>query len=348
MPKRKNRTRRNDRISVFEKDRLHANSLNLGLGVQSTAMTLKVLNKELPRPDAIIFSDPMWEDEGSYENLERIRPMIEGAGIPFHIVSSGNIRENNITTGNAELPYYVNPSRYITIEEKMKLLVSDTRRQWYKDRRNAKRQGTLFPQKSLEETIHEACTQFGKKVQAGLIKSGWKEMKTTQISRQCTKLYKIEPVTRFLRENYGADAKTPVGQWLGITVDEWHRMTTSPIKAAVLMYPLIDIGMSREDCELYLEEQGFPVPVKSACVGCPYHSTAGWNNLTDAQIDDVADFEEGVLQMIANDPKLRYYPYFVNGARVHRSMVPIDERPFKKESDEDEGSPCMGQAGCFL
>ena len=199
----------------------------------------------------------------------------------------------------------------------------------------------------LEKLLHDAATEFGRKVERGEIKSGWVELKTTQIGRQCTKKYKIKPVMDYMREHYGASAKRPVGQWLGITTDEWHRMTTSPIKASVLMYPLIDIGMSRDDCEAYLIEKGYPVPPKSACIACPFHSDPTWLEMTDAEIAETADFEEGVIQMIANSD-LKYLPYFANGVRVHSSMVPIEERPFEKENKEDGGSPCMGAAGCFL
>lgn len=352
MAKRKKRS--NARISVFQKHKLPFHTLSWGLGLQSTAMIAKILAKELPRPDCIIFADPKWEVEGSYDTLDYMKPLIDKAGIPLHIVSAGNIREEGITSGRTELPYFVNASRYETIEGKMKLLVSDTRRAWYKAKKQQERGNVqvLFPEAelSLEETIHHACTEFGKKVRDGVIKSGWMQMDTSQIGRQCTKKYKIQAVMKFLRKNYNVSLKKQTGQWLGITTDEWTRMTTSEIKASVLMYPLIDLGMSRDDCEDYLNEQGLPIPPKSTCKSCPYHSDKTWRELSDADIDDCADFEEGVIQMIANDPILKYLPYFANGARVHPSMVPIGERPFEKETGEveEDGTPCMGNSGCFL
>ena len=346
---RKNTKKRIERLSIFEKDKLKHHALNFGLGVQSTAMVLKVINNELPPPDVIVFADPMWEVEGSYENLERIKPMIKKAGIPFEIVSAGNIREDGIKLHRIEMPFFVNATRYETIEGKMKLLISDTTKAWKKAKeRKENLQQEIFAEKqlSLEETIHKACTEFGKKVQAGEITSGWKEMKTSQIGRQCTNKYKIRACMDMLREKYGASHKKPIGQWLGITTDEFTRMTTSPIKASVLMYPLIDLGLSREDCEDYLDEQGFPVPPKSSCTSCPYHSNALWNTLSDGQIEESADFEERNIQMIANDPKLKYLPYFSNGVRVHNSMQPIDERPFENKPTEETEHPCV--SGCFL
>ena len=350
MKERRNAKQRSDYVSIFETERLGIHSLSWGLGGQSTALVLKAINGEIPRPDCIVFADPMWEGEGSYEILHRIQPMIDTSGIPFHIVSGGDIRHDSNAIGRTEMPFYTNASRYETIEGKMKLLVADTTKAWYKAKRESEKTPTLFPQfqKSLEDTVHEACTEFGKKVQAGIIRSGWQQMDTSQIARQCTLKFKIKPVMDLLRSTYGATHKNPVGQWLGITVDEFHRMKTSQIKASILMYPLIDLGMSREDCEIYIQEHGLPVPPKSACKGCPYHSDALWNTYTDAQIEDVALFEEEVIQMIANNPSLRYLPYFTNGVRVHNSMQPIDDRPFEKGIGLDTGSPCMGAAGCFL
>lgn len=341
---------RNKRITIFDKDQLPVHAVSWGLGVQSTAMVAMVLREELPRPDCIIFADPAWEVTGSYECMDHMRPLIEKAGIPFHMVSGGDLREENVTSGRTELPYYVNASRYETIEGKMQLLISDTKRAWYKAKKRSEMSGNLFPESelSLEETVHRACTDFGKKVASGHITSGWIESKTSQIVRGCTAKYKIQPVLTFLRDNYGVSLKHKVGQWLGITVDEWSRMTTSKVRASVLMYPLIDLGLSRDDCELYLHEQGIPVPPKSACIGCPYHSDAMWQLLTDEQVEDAANFEEGVNQMIAQDEMLRNLPYFANGARLHPSMVPIDERPFDDGEEGEDGTPCSGQAGCFL
>ena len=347
--RRTNTKKRIERVSIFEKEKLKHHALNFGLGVQSTAMVLKVLKKELPAPDVIVFADPMWEVEGSYKNLERIKPMIDKSGIPFRIVSSGNIRDDGVDLGRLEMPFFVNATRYETVEGKMELLIKDVTKAYKKSRKKDDEHPTLFTQVelSLDETIHRACTEFGKKVQAGEIKSGWKEMNTSQMGRQCTEKFKIRAVMKMLREDFGASAKKPIGQWLGITTDEFTRMKVSPIKASVLMYPLIDLGLSREDCEDYLDSQGYPVPPKSSCLGCPYHSNTTWNTLTQEEIEDCAEAEEEYIQMIANHPTLKYAPYLINGVRFHRDMRPIEDRAFKNDPTEDSNdSPCA--SGCFL
>ena len=87
---------------------------------------------DLPRPDAFIFADTGWEREGTYENLERLKPIAEGAGIPFHVVSAGNIREEQLDyeayRTDTILPYYCDPSRFATVEGKRELLIQDVKK----------------------------------------------------------------------------------------------------------------------------------------------------------------------------------------------------------------------------
>lgn len=330
----------------------HAHLLNVGLGIQSTAAALMCINDDLPRPNAFIFADPGWEREGTYENLERLMPLAHEAGIPFHVVSAGNIREQGLDPeiGRTELPFYCDPSRFETVDGKRELLKKDVRKTFHKHKRARKNQEHMFDEVSLDDMLEIALKDFDRKVEDGLIKDGYMEMPITMLGRQCTEKYKIAPANKYCRENYGAHFKTPVGTWLGISTDEWTRMASSREKAFLLFYPLIDYGMSRDDCEAYLRDHDYPVPVKSACIGCPYHSDEGWRDLTDAEIADAAAFEKGVNEMIKNDPKLSGKPYYANGIGLHPTMIDIEKRPFDKTSSTEESirDAVCGSAGCFL
>lgn len=77
---------------------------------------------------------------------------------------------------------------------------------------------------------------------------------------------------------------------LGISLDEVQRANTS--KAAgheVLTYPLIGVGeetgltMTRQDCIALITDEGLPVPPKSSCFFCPFHSPAVWIELRRTQ-----------------------------------------------------------------
>ena len=327
----------------------HAHGLNVGLGVQSTATALMCINGDLPKPDFFIFADTGWEREGTYENLQRLKPIAEKAGIPFHVVENGNIRENQMDAAIArtELPYYANPSRFETIEGKRELLIKDIKKAHRKESKNS---DMLFDVASLEDMLEIALIDFDDKVASGLIRAGYMEMSVTRLGRQCTEKYKIAPVNEYCRKHYGAHFKNPVGTWLGISTDEWTRMAVSKVKAFVLFYPLIDMGFSRQDCIKYMEDHDYEVPVKSSCIGCPFHSNSLWKDMSDSEIADAGELEAGVNAIIESTPSLKDRPYFANGVRLHESMIPITERPFDKTDNTDdlERDGVCGQAGCFL
>src|SRR3546814_20111412 len=54
-------------------------------------------------------------------------------------------------------------------------------------------------------------------------------------------------------------------------------------------WPLIELGMTRRDCLRWLERHGYPMPPKSACIGCPYHSDTMWRQRREEDPDALAD-----------------------------------------------------------
>jgi hypothetical protein len=99
-------------------------------------------------------------------------------------------------------------------------------------------------------------------------------------SRRCTWDYKIVPIQRELRRR-GASKKNPAVMGLGISLDEIHRAKTSagPRLAQVNEYPLLDLGLRRSDCMTVIADAGLPMPIKSSCWFCPYHSLNTWRRL---------------------------------------------------------------------
>ena len=57
-------------------------------------------------------------------------------------------------------------------------------------------------------------------------------------------------------------------------------------------WPLIELKMTRQDCNDVLERVGLPLPPRSACVGCPFHSDSAWRQLA---AEASADFERACL-----------------------------------------------------
>ncbi|MGW1531090.1 phosphoadenosine phosphosulfate reductase [Streptomyces aureus] len=96
--------------------------------------------------------------------------------------------------------------------------------------------------------------------------------------RNCTADFKIKVVGRWLRE-HGATAEEPATVGIGISVDEIHRANRRRREAhEVIEYPLLDLGLRRDDCERIITEAGLPVPPKSSCFFCPFRTVGAWHH----------------------------------------------------------------------
>jgi len=108
--------------------------------------------------------------------------------------------------------------------------------------------------------------------------------KIAPMRRQCTREYKIDPIEKYIRRELVGLAHR---QWwpkkelllevnLGISTDEMQRVAQdSRKKWKINRFPLIELGMSRDDCISYLKDRGFTTH-RSACIGCPYRSNSEW------------------------------------------------------------------------
>lgn len=176
------------------------------------------------------------------------------------------------------------------------------------------------------------------------------------LNRQCTQDYKIIPITRQVRALIGLKPRqrgpkdVTVTQWIGISTDEAMRMKPSQLRYVRHRWPLIELNISRLQCQEWLLANDYPLPPKSACTFCPYHDDALWR---DMKLNDPASFadavevdraiREGVLDKrsgIKLSPS-RWY--------VHRSLKPLDEIDFRNAEDAGQGrlfnDECEGMCG---
>lgn len=170
-----------------------------------------------------------------------------------------------------------------------------------------------------------------------------------KLRRQCTKEFKITPINRKVRELVGL-AKGKPGprkkilaiQWIGISLDEVSRMKPSRVKWIKHEWPLVDRRMNRHDCLRWMEARGFPMPPRSACTFCPYHSDAEWRRLKQ----DAYAWK----QIVAVDTLIREG---VRGTKeklyLHPSMMPIGEVDFSTEENRGQinmfNNECEGMCG---
>lgn len=84
----------------------------------------------------------------------------------------------------------------------------------------------------------------------------------------CTKSYKILPIRRYLRS---LGVKKAI-KYLGMTIDEKHRMKKNSVKWIINKYPLIEMGWSRKDCQRFLLDTFGFIPPRSGCKCCKYRN----------------------------------------------------------------------------
>lgn len=87
-------------------------------------------------------------------------------------------------------------------------------------------------------------------------------------ARWCTTEYKIRPMHRWLSQKGFQESDVMIA----IAADEAHRQ---PDK----IRPLVDWGISRDDCARIIIDSGLPLPPKSGCWMCPFQSRTQWRFL---------------------------------------------------------------------
>lgn len=163
--------------------------------------------------------------------------------------------------------------------------------------------------------------------------------------RQCTKEYKLMPLRDKIKELLGITgrANLPAGAvecWIGISVDEAHRMKPAREKYMTNRWPLVEMGMNRGECIEWLRTRGHEVPPKSSCLGCPYHADVHWADIRD---NSPEEWEETVrIDRLLREKAA--VPQF-----MHQARVPLDEAPLLPASREGQmdlfGNECLGLCG---
>lgn len=124
---------------------------------------------------------------------------------------------------------------------------------------------TIYSEMMNPETRRDVIPVFGEK--------------GNPLSRICTADYKIGTIHRWLKQN-GTSKKNPATVCLGISTDEIERAGRGTSKSyEIREYPLLDLNLNRTDCQQIIRDAGLPVPPKSSCFFCPFHSELTWSEL---------------------------------------------------------------------
>lgn len=158
----------------------------------------------------------------------------------------------------------------------------------------------------------------------------------------CTDRYKVKPLERWRRQYMGASKDNPIESWIGITTDEKRRATPSRIPSEVKRYPLIELSMSRQDCEVAIVAAGLPVPPKSGCWFCPFQKKSAWQTMKRNDSEKFALALTLERNARHKDGTGAYLPMFGS----LESVAAQDELPGFDEAIEAEGECVTGS--CFV
>ena len=155
------------------------------------------------------------------------------------------------------------------------------------------------------------------------------------LRRQCTNDYKIQPITKKIRELLGyskgqrVKKGTQVEMLMGISTDEMVRMRRNRMPYIKNIYPLVDIGFRRHNCLRWMEDNGYPKPSRSACTFCPYHNNEEWK--------DIKKNKEEWDEVVALDKAIRYGTKKKDDAvYLHKSCIPIEEADLDPNKDQQD------------
>lgn len=290
--------------------------LSLGAGVQSTTLALMAAHGEVsPMPDCAIFADTGWEPKAVYDHLAWLMsPNV--LPFPVHIVSAGDLRADILAGARGE--------RWASIPAFTRAVIPA---------------GAELP-------VHDDDENGNPVVGSHIVRT--ERAGVGMIRRQCTSEYKIAPIRRKVRELLGIAGRrspsAPVAeQWIGISLDEALRMKPSFETWQINRWPLIEMGMTRHDCLRWLERRGYPLPPKSACIGCPFHSDAHWRQMRNHDPEAWAD-------AVAVDRTIRTGFRGIRGdLYLHRSAMPLAEADLSTAADHGQldlwPNECVGMCG---
>lgn len=106
-------------------------------------------------------------------------------------------------------------------------------------------------------------------------------------NRTCTAEFKIRVIEKELRRR-GATKEDRATVGIGISLDEWQRAGSAEDPRSpyhLRDYPLLARDLTRADCLQIIRSEGLPLPPRSACYFCPFHTAEEWRRLARTDPD---------------------------------------------------------------
>lgn len=121
---------------------------------------------------------------------------------------------------------------------------------------------------------------------------------TGKLRTFCSGEWKRSVVERYLRQERGVKE---CEQWFGFSFDERSRCFDSRVQWSKPRFPLVDLKITRDDCEAIIKAAGLPLPQKSSCWMCPHKRAEQWQYIRDNYPADFLKACELERQLHADD-----------------------------------------------
>jgi hypothetical protein len=272
--------------------------LSLGGGTQSCALALMSAAGDLPKLDHIVFADTQGEVPETYEYIDYLRGVVEAAGIPLHVVTAGSLYDDLLKTE----PTRNNPTPPVHVRNP----------DGSKGRIGQYRCSYDYKRRIIERKVRHLCGGRG----------AWKLANVEQWIG-----FSLDEVGRMRDADgcrCGAKRTKHVGGGACGNYDPWQTNR----------WPLVELGLKRDDTIRWFAANGHPTPPRSACWFCPNSSNKRWSELREGKPDlfakavhlDVTIRHGGGFNARGNQP-------FAGEMYLHASLVPLADADLRTARD---------------
>lgn len=160
--------------------------------------------------------------------------------------------------------------------------------------------------------------------------------------RTCTRDYKIHMVHREIIHRLSiprGSKNVRVHQYMGISVDEAHRMKPSIKPCIKNVYPLVELSISRQQCIDWMEKHYKRTPPRSACTFCPFHNDEEWAALTPKEFKEACELEDKLRRMASKTTAMN------SDVFLHASRIPLRDVVLEPNKKDHWGNECEGGCG---
>lgn len=148
---------------------------------------------------------------------------------------------------------------------------------------------------------------------------------TGKLPTFCSNEWKARVVQRYARRVLGAP--TDQTHWIGFSLDEVKRIKSTDGRR----FPLVDLMLTRSDCEAIVLAEGLPLPKKSRCWMCPHQHNEEWR--------EVRAMPELWRQAVELDAEIRENDER-GGLWLHPDRVPLDVANIDADDRKEPNRQC--------